>query len=162
MPMLYVNIPTIPTSLIPLVHAIEYDDIDQASKSALTNVYNVFMNLKYIENDIENGESPQTIIKEVRTLLSNYRLKESLQKSVKLSKNKSEAEVIGRNIIENLNLIYEYYEDNIDNMSGIKTPPKEVLLFAKSSLSATSIEFNKLFNLYPSNIIEKLKEPVIN
>lgn len=161
MPMLYVNIPAIPLSSIPLVHAIEYDDIDQATKSALINVYNVFLNLKYVENDIENGESPQTIIKEVRTLLSNYRLKESLQKSVKLSKNKGEAEEISRNIIENLNLIFEYYEDNIDNMSGLKTPPKEVLLFAKSSLSATAIEFNKLFNLCPSNIIEKLKETVI-
>ncbi len=156
---LFYNIPIIPViSKIPLVHAIEYNDIDQASKSALTNVYNVFLNLKYIENDIENGESPQTIIKEVRTLLTNYRLKDSLQKSLVLANNKNEAESIGRNIIENLNLIYEYYEDNIDNMTGVKTPPKEVLLFAKSSLSATTIEFNKLFNLYPLNVIEKLKE----
>jgi hypothetical protein len=82
---LFYNIPIIPVlSKIPLVHAIEYNDIDQASKSALTNVYNVFLNLKYVENDIENGESPQTIIKEVRTLLTNYRLKDSLQKSFPL------------------------------------------------------------------------------
>lgn len=163
LPLLYGGIPNTPilSSSIPLVHAIEYNDIDQASKSALINVYNVFLNLKYVENDIENGKSTPTIVKEVRTLLTNYRLKDSLQKSVSLSNNKKEAEVIGRTIIENLNLIFEYFEDDIDNMSGIKTPPKEVLLFAKSSLSATTTEFNKLFTLYPSNVIEKLKENVI-
>jgi len=161
-PILYGNFHIVPAASIPIVHAVEYSDIDQVSKSALMNVYNVFLNLKYVENDIENGESSQTIIKEVRTLLTNYRLKDSLQKCVVFSNNKNEAESIGRNIIENLNLIYEYYEDNIDNMTGIKTPPREVLLFAKSSLSATTNEFNKLFNLYPSNIIEKVKETATN
>jgi hypothetical protein len=51
-----------------------------------------------------------------------------------------EARSHGRTAYEYLTTIYEYFEDDIDDMTGKKSPPKEVLLLSQEGTEAASKE----------------------
>jgi hypothetical protein len=65
--------------------------------------------------------------------MTNYKLKDNLSSSLTLLEKgkRNEAKTAGRTIIEDLSLVSEYFEDEIDDMSGRKRPPAGAFTFAQ-------------------------------
>lgn len=46
-------------------------------------------------------------------------------------------------------------------MTGKKSPPKEVLLFATNAIKVTKIELNLLINSYPSDLVNIINNKLL-
>jgi len=111
--------------------------------SPLDQVARVYYSLPYIDESIEK-ETPTVVVGQVRLLLSNYALKDNVLKALDFipsSAQREEGRIHGLAAYEDLAIVGEYFEDDVDNQSGKKQPPKEVLLFAQKAASASSKEF---------------------
>lgn len=65
-----------------------------------------------------------------------------------------------RNAYEDLSSVYEYFADEIDNFTGKKYPPKEILTFADSAVRAAKVEINGILKLFPSDVVQGIEAKI--
>ena len=124
------------------------------SEGAVKNVARVYYSLGNVYDDIEkNGADATTVRKQVNALLTNYKLKDNIRKTLDDieggGRRKDEAYTHGISCIEDLALISEYFEDEIDNESGRKTPARETLQVAEKAVVAARTELETFINYVP-------------
>jgi hypothetical protein len=135
-----------------LVFGIVNPSLAESPDNAIANVARVTYSLKYVDDSINQSGDAESVVSQIRLLMKNYKLKDNLRDSLSVvpSNKKDDAKTHAQNVIEDLSQIFEYFSDDIDNMSGKKTPPKEVLGFAQQAVKAAQGELNELIKLYPS------------
>ena len=113
-------------------HAVD----ETAAKKALQNVMRVQYSMQYVSDQIASSSDFEAIAKDIGTLMNNYHLRENIANSVTLvSKEKrNEARAAGNTIIEDLSLVSEYFEDDVDDMTGKKRVPPGAYKFAEQVL----------------------------
>lgn len=94
--------------------------------------------------------------------MKNYNLKESILSSLDVINKSSfdQAKTHGLAAVEDLSQIFEYFSDEVDNMSGNKFPPKEVLIFAQDALKASKQELKLLIESYPSTLLQDIEAKI--
>lgn len=117
-----------------------------ASTAAAGNVLRVSYSLKLIDKSITTVGDVKLVVNQIGKLMQNYKLKDSLQLSLDLVDNKKRDEARGHGLaaFEDLSLVSEYYSDEIDDMSGKKKIPREVLQFAAGASIAAQKEFEEV------------------
>lgn len=106
----------------------------------------------YILEDIANKGDAASIVSQVKFLVKNYQLSSNVQTSVGIirdRKAREEATTHGKAAVEFLAQIYEYFSDQVDDFTGKKFPPKEVLQFAQGAVQAAQKELDALLSSYP-------------
>ncbi|KAJ1380225.1 hypothetical protein B484DRAFT_412111, partial [Ochromonadaceae sp. CCMP2298] len=105
---------------------------------AIESVERVANSLTYIQQDIENKGGAQEIVGQIKFLVRNYKLSDNINSAiVVVPKEGSKAALEhGRAAVEDLAAVYEYYSEEMDNMSGKKTPAKETLVLADKAVAA--------------------------
>jgi len=136
--------------------------VDESTSSALANVLRVSYSLKNVDETIEKGNDVQLVVQQINSLVKNYKLKENLNAGLAAVSDAKREEARGhaRAAIEDLSLVSEYYEDDINDMTGKKTPPKEVLQLAYQATKATRSEIDAYLSLVPSDVATPLKTQV--
>ena len=94
--------------------------------------------------------------------MKNYNLKDSIITSLDIINQATYDKAKGHGLaaVEDLSQIYEYFSDEIDNMSGRKFPPKEVLTFAQDALKASKQELKLLIESYPTAVIQDIEKKI--
>ena len=125
---------------------------------ALESVERVADSLKFIEQDINNGGDAKSVVKQVKFLVQNYRLRDSVIASLPLAREsqRKEAREHGISALEDLASIYEYFDEDINDMSGKRTPPREVLGLAQDALVAARKEFGEYTKSYPTEVVQSI------
>ena len=135
-----------------------------ASSQAVQSLKTVYLfrdSLQYIDDDIEKGVDARGIVNEIRTLYKNYNLKENVRTALSMvdSNQRADAKEHGLQAVEDIAAIYEYFEDKVDNQSGTRTPPKEVLLFSKKAILASGKELGQFLSYFPDELIKEVSSP---
>jgi len=86
--------------------------------------------LDYVYEDINKDITPQQLKTQIRSLLSNYQLKDNVRKTLDFipPSSREKALTSGQQAYEDLNAIFEYF-DGADNVS-----PREILVFSQKSV----------------------------
>lgn len=126
---------------------------------AVETIVRVSSSLDFISQDIAQKGDAVAIVSQIKFLLNTYKLKESVQSSIDVvpPNLREEARNHGRSAIEDLMLVFEYYNDEIDNFSGKRSPPKEILMFADEAVRAAKKELQSLIACYPSEVQQDVK-----
>lgn len=132
----------------------EVSPVDAQQQRAVEQIMRVQKSLKYIDDSIEKEGNPSAVVQQINLLLKNYKLKENLATSLNLipQARREEARTHGTTALEDLQIVSEYFDDDIDNMSGKKTPPRQVLQLAMQASSAAAKELRELIAMYPSDV----------
>lgn len=140
-----------------LAAPLQYDPV-----AVVANIDRVTRSLDYITQDIEKKGDAKAIVSQIKFMLSNYKLRENIQTSLSFvpAGKKESAKSHGLTAIEDLALIYEYYSDDVDNMSGNRSPPREVLQLAQDAVKAAKKELLLLIDSYPEDIKTEALEKV--
>ena len=143
------------STLILTIPEVAKSESNPSLVKSIENIERVYDSLKFVQDDINNKGDAKDIIKQIKFLLNNYKLKDNIILSIELvdSSKKSIARDYGINAVEDLTQVYEYYFDEVDNMSGNTFPPKEVLTFANDAINAARKELNSLKALYPAEVL---------
>mmetsp|Transcript_5095 Transcript_5095/g.5224 ORF Transcript_5095/g.5224 Transcript_5095/m.5224 type:complete len:199 (+) Transcript_5095:92-688(+) len=133
-----------------------------ASTNSLANVMRVSYSLKLIDKQITTVGDVKQVVTQIEKLMQNYKLKDNLKLSYDLIENnkKDEARSHGNQALEDLTLVNEYFESEIDNMSGKKKIPREVLKFASQASVACQKELAELFKSYPPSIMTAVQTQI--
>lgn len=117
-----------------------------ASTAAAGNVMRVSYSLKLIDKSITDVGDVKLVVNQIAKLMQNYKLKDNLQLSLDLVDDKKRDEARGHGLAayEDLSLVSEYFSDEIDDMSGKKKIPREVLQFAAGASIAAQKEFEEV------------------
>jgi hypothetical protein len=135
---------------------------DDATSAAIANVLRVQYSLKNVDETIEGGSDVNLVLSQIQSLMKNYKLRDNLQIALNAvpDNKKAEAREHSRTVIEDLSLVSEYYTEDIDNMSGRKVIPRQVLSLAQSATKATEAEMDEFFKLIPGEVFQPLKAQV--
>jgi len=130
-------------------------DIDESLDPALLSIVRVKYSIKSVNTDIENGSSDaRAVVKAVKSLIQNYDLRKNLKLAVKMAgSNRVVAVEHASSAFEDLSSVFEYMTDDVDNMSGRKIPPRELLTFALQATSAATKELDLLLNDLPVELV---------
>lgn len=124
--------------------------------NCLKNVIRVQTSLQYVEKDIEQIAEMPKIIANIKALQRNYKLDENIMKTLNLvptlNSARSDAREHGRAAIEDLAQIYEYFSDQIDDLTGNPKTTPETLRFALEATKAAEKELSLLVDAVPSEI----------
>lgn len=125
---------------------------------ALEQVARVKYSLAGVIENINTGSDSSKIVAQVKSLVNNYKLKNNLAAALEgvPANNRAEAKDHSARALEDLVQIYEYFADDIDNMSGTTRPPREVLQFASKAVEAADAELDALFRLFPQPDISEI------
>ena len=125
---------------------------------AIETVERATDSLRLIQEEISSKGDTLSIISQIKFLLKNSNLKESLTISLESieKSNQADAKEHIKNIVEYLSSIFEYYSDNVDDLTGKKSPPQEVLLLAQQAIAATDKELKALAAYYPTSITDEI------
>lgn len=142
---------------VPLVHAETL--VPESATKAIENVERVMFSLKYIQDDIARTSDASPIVSQIKFLLTNYKLRENVDKSIPVVSKKlqEDARAHGRTAYEDLATVYEYFEDEIDDTTGKKKPSPEVLQFADVAVQAARKELKELIALYPQDVVSEIE-----
>ena len=133
-------------------------DYSRAQVAPLESIARVRYSLDAVQESIASSSDAGLVVTQIKTLLSNYRLKANCAAALEIvpQERKEEARKHADTAVEDLVQIYEYFPDDIDNQSGTKRPPREVLQFADRAVAAAKVELNELFRLVPSDISQEV------
>lgn len=134
------------------------NDLFKATQ-AIETVERVTDSLKYVQEDIANKGDATSIVQQVKFLLNNYKLRDNIKESLSAVEDskREHARTHGTAAYEDLAQIFEYYEDDIDDSTGKKTPPREVLTFAQDAVAAAKKELQELISDYPASIVSDIE-----
>lgn len=128
---------------------------------AVEVVTRVTNSLKYIEEDIANKGDVQDVLSQIKFLVKNYKLKDNVALALEtVVTNKADAKLHAQNAVEDLAQVFEYFSDEVDNMSGKKFPPKDILIFADQATRAAEKELKLLLQSIPSDIIDDVNKKI--
>ena len=129
---------------------------------ALENLDRVYYSLNAVLEDIATKSDPTLVTTEVKQLLQNYHVKDNFQLTRQLvDKSHTVAyDISVNNVLEYLTQIYEYFDETIDDVSGRKFPPKEVLSFAQDAIQASQREMQQIFSYYPKEVIQDVDQRI--
>ena len=133
-----------------------------AFTGALEQVARVKLSLDLVNKEIETASDPGSIIKEIKLLMTNYKLKDNLAKSINLASavNKINAKKHATAAYEDLAMIFEYFDDEVDNMTGKKSPSPKVLKLSFDATDAASKELDEFFRDFSSDISDQVLSKV--
>lgn len=144
-----------------IIH-VNANDNDQSQQiNALRKIQSVKDSIKYVQDDIATSGDPDVIVKELKALLSNYKLKDNVILASQLINNKDIREkvsTLGKEAYEDLVIVLEYFPDDLDNLSGRKKAPREVLSFAQEASTSSSKKLQQMLDLFPSDIVKSIKD----
>lgn len=143
--------------------AVIASDYSATQINAVDQIIRVQRSLSYIDETINKEGNPAAVVSQINLLLKNYKLKDNLRLSLDLiesSSKREDARVHGLSAIEDLQIVSEYFDDDINDTTGLKTPPRAVLQLALQATEAANKEFSELLRLFPSEIISSSKEKV--
>ena len=128
--------------------------------TSFENVLRVRYSLPQIAVEIEKSSDASPVVREIKLLLTNYKLKENINKSLdairnsnkKININVNDARSHGTSAVEYLSTIYEYFEEDIDNATGKKAPKPEVLGLAYKAIGAATEELDKFIASIPEDV----------
>lgn len=134
---------------------------------SLRNLLRVEYSLHYIEQDIEKIANMPKIINSIKSLQQNYKLQDNIAKTVDLisSSNeqaKIEARIHGKFAVEDLTLIYEYFSDQVDDITGLPKTTPETLKFAYQATKAAENELSLLISAIPREFKEEIVKEIQN
>lgn len=133
--------------------------ISSENIKAVEVVIRVTNSLKYIEEDIANKGDPKDVLKQIKFLVNNYKLKDNVALALStVVTNKVDAKLHGTNAVEDLAQVFEYFADEIDNMSGNVLPPKDILMFADQATRAAEKELKLFLQSIPSDITDDVNQ----
>jgi hypothetical protein len=138
-------------------------DADPAQVRAIEQIMRVQGSLRYVEDDINTKGDPSSVVSQINLLVRNYQLKDNVRISLGLiadSAKREEARTHGVAAIDDLQIVSEYYDDDINNTTGQKTPPQAVLKLAVQATEAANKEFKLLFAQFPEDVISVSKSKV--
>ena len=136
--------------------AVLAQDADPAAVNALEQVLRVQKSLKFVDETINNEGNPSSVVSQINLLLRNYKLKDNVRLSLSLiadGTRREEARTHGVAAIEDLQLVSEYFDDDINDTTGQKTPPRAVLQLAVQATAAANKELGDYKSLFPSEIM---------
>jgi len=124
--------------------------VDSNQFESLSNVIRVQRSLSYIKKDVESGSDVKNVISQIKLLLRNYKLKDSINNSLQLTKNdkREDARSYGNQAVEDLVLIFEYFTDGITDVST----PRDVLQLTLDATKAAEKELDKYLQCFPNDI----------
>jgi hypothetical protein len=124
--------------------------VDSNQFESLSNVVRVQRSLSYIKKDVESGSDVKNVISQIKLLLRNYKLKDSINNSLQLTKNdkREDARSYGNQAVEDLVLIFEYFTDGITDVST----PRDVLQLTLDATKAAEKELDKYLQCFPNDI----------
>jgi hypothetical protein len=131
-------------------------DADHAGINALEQIMRVQRSLAYIDDTINNEGNPTAVVSQINLLLKNYKMKENVMNSLTLiadGARREEARTHGVAAIDDLQVVTEYFDDDINDTTGQKTPPRAVLQLAVQATAAANKELSDLYRLFPSDIV---------
>jgi hypothetical protein len=131
-----------------------------SSTSALEQVARVKYSLSYVNSDIEKASEAEPIVNQIKLLLNNYKLRENVQASLSLSNNREEAKTHGLAAWEDLIIISEYFEADIDPITGKKRPPPAALKLSYDAVTAAEKEFDLYFASFPSGLRSSIESKI--
>lgn len=120
---------------------------------ALRNVARVYYSLAQVNEEIAKTADAASIRRQCNLLVSNYKLKDNLRMGLKESipkKQRESARLHGVTALEDLALVNEYYEDDLNNQTGRKSPPREMLGIAEKATVAAREELKLYIMAAPS------------
>ena len=134
---------------------------------SLRNVLRVEYSLKYIEQDFEKIANMPKIINSIKALQRNYKLQDNIAKTMELipasnEQMKNEARVHGKFAIEDLTLIYEYFSDQVDDITGLPKTTPETLKFAYQAIKAAENELSLLISAIPREVKDEVVKEIQN
>ena len=138
-------------------------DAEPSQVRAVEQILRVQNSLRYVDDSINTEGNPSAVVRQVDLLLVNYKVKDNLRVSLDLIPDKAkreEARQHGIAAIEDLQLVGGYFEDDIINTTGRKTPPQAVLKLAAQATEAASKELKQFFSLLPSDLVSEVKQKI--
>ena len=146
-----------PLMLNPGVVMADYQ-VSEKLISSVENIARVKASLKYVNDDIEKGIDASQVVRQVKLLLNNYKLKENVYASLELvpSNKKDDARGHGRAAIEDLTAVFEYFSDELDDLTGERKVPREYFDFTMRSLNAADRELGDLLLSFPRDIVDTI------
>ena len=138
-------------------------EADPAQLRAVEQVLRVKSSLKYVDETINKEGNTRAVVTQINLLLSNYKLKDNVRLSLPLvvdSARREEARLHGVAAVEDLQVVSEYFDDDINDTTGQKTPPVAVLKLALQATEAADKELKEFFALFPSEVISASKSKV--
>ena len=138
-------------------------DAEPSQVRAVEQILRVQNSLRYVDDSINTEGNPSAVVRQVDLLLVNYKVKDNLRVSLDLIPDKAkreEARQHGIAAIEDLQLVGGYFEDDINNTTGRKTPPQAVLKLAAQATEAASKELKQFFSLLPSDLVSEVKQKI--
>ena len=142
------------------VFAVEADP-DQLR--AVEQVLRVKSSLKYVDETINKEGNTRAVVTQINLLLSNYKLKDNVRLSLPRVVDRArreEARLHGVAAVDDLQVVSEYFDDDINDTTGQKTPPVAVLKLALQATEAADKELKEFFALFPSEVISASKSKV--
>jgi hypothetical protein len=119
------------------------------SLSGLDTVVRVKYSLDSVAETINSSGDAGTVVAQIERLLNNYQFKDNLKKAIELVPPTRLVDARSHAAVaeEDLRLVTEYFEDNVDNMSGTRRPPRELLQFSSQAYHTN------MFNLFYFGVI---------
>lgn len=131
-------------------------DADPAAVNALEQIMRVQRSLKYIDDTINSEGNPTAVVSQINLLLKNYKMKDNVVRALPLitdGTRREEARTHGVAAIDDLQVVTEYFDDDINDTTGQKTPPRAVLQLAVQATAAANKEMSEFYRFYPSDIV---------
>eukprot|EP00638_Chattonella_subsalsa_P005461 CAMPEP_0117763094 /NCGR_PEP_ID=MMETSP0947-20121206/18396_1 /TAXON_ID=44440 /ORGANISM="Chattonella subsalsa, Strain CCMP2191" /LENGTH=216 /DNA_ID=CAMNT_0005584661 /DNA_START=192 /DNA_END=842 /DNA_ORIENTATION=+ len=133
-------------------------------EDCLLSIARVQYTTEQIEEAINQGEY-DNLGKQLNMVLVNYRVADSVkQASLHVSPGDNETKVknFGRDGIEYINQILEYFPDDFDPVTMKKLPPSQQftpakLQFTVKALQASRQKFNGIFEVMPQEVVANVK-----
>jgi hypothetical protein len=138
-------------------------EVDASSVRALEQVMRVQGSLKYVDETVNVEGNPRAVVQQINLLLSNYKLKDNVRLSLPLiadSGRREEARTHGVAAVEDLQLVSEYFDDDINETTGVKTPPAQVLKLALQATEAAGKELREFVSLLPQSVVADAKTKI--
>eukprot|EP01039_Chlorochromonas_danica_P001123 gene1123-1227_t len=132
------------------------------ARSSIENIERVVFSLKYMQDDIEKKGDPDAVVTQTKFLIRNYRLKDNLQYALTFlpEERREEAGKHAKSAVEDLSTIFEYFPEEVDNLTGRRSAPRELLSFGLEAVGAAKKELNAFLAAFPEDVVREVDDQV--
>lgn len=148
--------------LLSFMHPVRTFADDFPARSSIENIERVMFSLKYMQDDIENKGDPDAVVTQTKFLIRNYRLKDNLQYALTFlsDERREEADKHAKNAVEDLSTIFEYFPEEVDDLTGRRSAPRELLSFGLEAIGAAKKELGAFLAAFPEDIVREVDDQV--
>lgn len=126
------------------------DGLDYPYKSSIElesayQISRVMYSLDYVYDDINKGISASEVTTQIKSLLSNYKLRDNIRKTLALIPTAKRDDAYNRGVaaIEDLSAAFEYFNDGGESPS---VSPREMLSFAQKAILSAKDDLRYIIN----------------